>query len=253
MHDNSYIFYKGNSRITGRPIVGILTGISAASRNAKTGEMYQTYIFADNGRHPFDNVRSGADRDICGECPRRPFLIESGVSDLSTPCYLKKEMGRAIHAVWARYAAGKTKAIRTKELDHLLRYFGRSLRISAYGDPTSIPVKVWRRLIAASKAHTGYTQFWNQPKNRTYKDFLQASVHTKESQADAADLGWATFRADDHITDQDLATSTGRRSHLATGEIPCPHPLTKGRDRPPITCATCLKCNGSKSVAIAAH
>jgi hypothetical protein len=55
MIENSYIFYQGNSRITGRPIVGILTGLSAASRNGKTGEMYQTYIFSDNGRHPLDN------------------------------------------------------------------------------------------------------------------------------------------------------------------------------------------------------
>ena len=256
MKANSHVFYKGNSRITGRPIVGIITSLMNGSRNQKTGEMYQVYIFVDNGIHPFENTKTGADCDVCGNCQRRPYLIEAGQSDLEFPCYMGKEMGRAISSVWNSYQAGKIKSISRLDLLAAIRYFRRSIRISTYGDPTAIPLKVWQPMIKAAAGHTGYTQFWADKKNAKYISYFQASVSDLKQQAAARKLGWNTFRSDDSATNADLSTKAGRRRFLIGREIPCPNPLSKGRERLPITCAQCLQCSGltaNTDVLVASH
>ena len=258
MNRSSYVFFRGKSRIDGDPIVGIITGLANPSRNMKTGEMYQVYIFVDNGRHPLDNVKSGADFSICGDCSRRPYLIETGRSDLDFPCYLLKEMGRAVGTVWTSYDAGNIAAIEMPKLLSAIRYFERPLRLTTYGDPTAIPLEVWEPMINAAAGHTGYSQFWNRPENSDYKRFFQASVFTAKQQMAAAALGWNTFRSDDSATDQDLAGRESRRRFIMKKEKLCPNPISKinNPDRRPITCAKCLLCAGTskgRDLLVASH
>ena len=258
MTDSSYVFFKGQSRIDGDPIVGIITGLTNPSRNIKTGQMYQVYIFVDNGLHPLDNVKSGADASICGDCDRRPYLIETGRSDLEFPCYLFKEMGRAVGAVWKAYKAGKIKTVGMSKVLSAIRYFERPLRLTTYGDPTAVPLDVWEPMIRAAAGHTGYSQFWNRPENSEYRRFFQASVFTAKQQTAAAALGWNTFRSDDTATDLDLAGRESRRRFMVKKEKLCPNPISKinNPDRRPITCAKCLLCAGTskgRDLLVASH
>ena len=64
----SVILWEGASLLDGAPIVAIAT---FASRNAKTGDMVQTWIMrADMA--PMDALASGDDVSICGDCMHRP-------------------------------------------------------------------------------------------------------------------------------------------------------------------------------------
>src|SRR4051812_12171699 len=64
------IIYRGPSRLNGKPIVVVATGLSRCSKNGKTGEMVQVFILAD-GVKPHIGVFQGKDEAVCGDCPHR--------------------------------------------------------------------------------------------------------------------------------------------------------------------------------------
>ena len=81
------IIYRGPSLLDGAPIVAIAT---VGSRNAKTGDMVQTWIMRDDVK-PLAAAQSGADASVCGDCKHRP--ISGGA------CYVN--LGQGPRAVFA--------------------------------------------------------------------------------------------------------------------------------------------------------
>lgn len=67
--------WRGPSRLTGDPVVCLVTGLQAPSSNAKTGPMLQTWILAQD-EAPHVAQASGADEAVCGDCPMRPILAK---------------------------------------------------------------------------------------------------------------------------------------------------------------------------------
>lgn len=67
MPSNSYVIYRGPSQLDRAPIVVVASGFGIASRNAKTGNMIQTFILVD-GVRPSVARQTGADVSICGDC-----------------------------------------------------------------------------------------------------------------------------------------------------------------------------------------
>src|SRR5262245_58553261 len=61
------IVWRGTSYFTNEPIVAIITGLTGDSSNPKTGGMAQLWIIPSN-MSPFEAVKTGADRSVCGDC-----------------------------------------------------------------------------------------------------------------------------------------------------------------------------------------
>ena len=203
-----YILWEGPSRIDGEPIVLICTSPSV---NEKTGDMCQYYILPRDV-HPIDD-----DVSVCGGCWFRKEKI----------CYIN--LGHDVNQVWKAYKAGSYDWVSIQ--DHRALH-GKPDRFGAFGDPTTVPVKVWKALHRKGKA-TGYTQFWRNPKNQAYRQLCMASCHTRLEVAQAKELGWTPYYA-----------------FQPGGEIEgvqlCPF-YEEG-----IQCRDCLLCDPSKGITIQA-
>ena len=206
----SAIFYE-NSRMR-----AVITGLYNPSNNIKTGIMGQTFMLKKN-KAPTRDVKGAG----CEGCP-----VWKG-------CYLFWE--QAPMAVHRTAEADRYAFIGAKEEERLTQI---PLRVGAAGEPTSVPYKVWKRLLALAPNWTGYTHKWRLPKFQNFKEFCMASVHSVEEAREAQAMGWRTFRA-------------GGTDEPAKGEIECPN-STKG-----VQCADCALCKGSaikaKSIYIKGH
>jgi len=224
--------YDGPSLLDGARIIVILTGLGARSRNAKTGDMLQTWIMRHDVK-PNDAQQSGADASVCGQCPLRPMLHAASPA-APKPCYVRTF--QAPRAVWA---AHRDKP--TTELSTLAGIVGgRLVRRGSYGDPSAVPAAVWDAL-SASRG-TGYTHQWRSGR---LADTVMASVHTEAERQEARALGYRTFRV--------MAPG----DTLGTREIACPASKEAGALT---TCEKCGLCNGSRGpgdkradIAIMAH
>ena len=127
-----------------------------------------------------------------------------------------------------RTTRGSIRTISRKLHAHLFQ--GRKLRLGAYGDPCSVPYRVWKPLVDMSTGHTGYTHQWQDKRFWRFRSILMASVETPALADIARSRGWRYFR-----TMQDI-------SQLGTGEILCPASKEAGKRR---QCETCLACKGS--------
>lgn len=205
------VFYDGPSLLTGRRIIGVVTGCYRPTSNRKTGRMAQTWILP--GVDPVSAVRSGRDADVCGDCPLR------GDGFARRSCYVN--VGQAPLAVWRSWAQGLTPAIRRIETPY-------PVRLGAYGDPAAIPFDVWAQVLGR-KVTVGYTHQWRTCDPR-FRDLLMASVETRTEKLEANRLGWRTFRI-----------QQGGRVPVYRDEIECPavaQPYVK-------TCSHCVRCSGS--------
>lgn len=238
-----YIIYRGPSLLDGSPIVAIaLTG----SSNRKTGDMVQTYILRDNGARPSANVATGADVSICGDCKHRPSV--------GGACYVVVAQGPTV--VFKTFEAGRYPVA----IEYAGAYYpnqddgaeaigkGRMVRLGTYGDPATVPARVWHALLKHAKGHTGYTHQWRNSslggtQLESLKALCMASADTPEERDTARAMGWRTFTVR-------LATDT-----LAHRESVCPASDEAGKK---VTCAQCALCNGTQSgrkgsIAIIAH
>jgi len=218
--------------LDGTPIVAVITGLSKASRNPKTGQMAQLWILRGDDVSPHEAVKTGQDDAICGGCPRRPSVAGKTGNGL-TPCYAAKRAFQAPRSVW------ESTRIRGSNLPRALhRLQGMPLRFGAYGDPAALPVTLLRRLADAAGSWTGYTHQWRD--RPELAQWLMASCDSPADAVEARAAGWRYFRADE-----------ARDAAPAAGEVACP--AVSGR----ATCATCGLCrgnaSGAKSVWIAAH
>lgn len=236
---NGTIVYEGASRIDGKPIVAILTGLLLPSTNPKTGPMAQSYILKADS-HPLDAIKDGSDSSICGECPLR--LMPSGIRR----CYVNPMV---LGQIWKSYQKGSYPDFANFLGKHRLlaqyRLQRYGLRIGSYGDPAAVPIEVWESLIDIAKptgAVTGYTAQWKSPHNHGYRHFLMASCMSLEDAKLAWSMGWRTYRIDSF-------------GELQANEIACPGSIEAGKS---IECSSCNICCGSdgktrSSVVIQPH
>ena len=189
-----YILYRGPSLLDGAPIVAIAI---TTSSNRKTGDMVQTYILADNGLKPTENLRNGADASICGDCKHRP--ANGGA------CYVVVAQGPT--AVYKAYLAGKYP----EAIDYAGLWFprplangasciskGRMVRLGTYGDPAAVPSHVWHRLVKHAAGWTGYTHQWRNPDLEgahleSLRGLVMASCDTPQEREQAIAQGWRCF------------------------------------------------------------
>lgn len=225
------IFYKGSSLIDGAPIVGIITGLSASSKNEKTGNMLQTYILRSDVS-PIDAIKTGADISICGTCPHRP--TKNGT------CYVNVAQGPTMVYKAFRRGAYTFFNSRQSQAANYNRLQNRSIRCGSYGDPTAIPFFNWELLLKTCDGHTGYTHQWRTC-DPTWRDYIMASADNTNEQKEAMARGWRTFRV------SGVNKSAG-------GDILCPASIEAGKKT---NCANCMLCSGAnkqaKSIYIPVH
>jgi hypothetical protein len=231
---NSVVAYAGPSRIDGKPIVVIVTGLSGKSANAKTGAMVQTWIIrSDIG--PMDALRTGQDASICGGCPHRPKSYD-GTTWTGRSCYVN--VSQAPNAVYKAFQRGAYPVVSLDELAELTR--GKMVRLGSYGDPAAVPLEVWQAYTRHAAGRTGYTHQWRSARLRDVTALCQASVDSPEQAEIATSLGLGYFRV----------APVG--SDALPGEIRCPASAEAGKLK---TCAECRMCDGAKGlpVVIDAH
>lgn len=220
---NGLIIYSGISKLDGTgPIVAIASGTARPSPNVKTGAMIQIYILRSDVP-PLVAINNGQDESICGKCPLRGEIID-GVNR-NRACYVP--VRNAPRGIFLGYQNGIYPKFDHELHGSLLE--GKSLRLSAYGDPTAIPFEFWEDFLWYFDGWTGYTHFWRTADQR-FKKILMASVHTHAEAEEARSLGWRYFRS--IVGDEELVK----------GEFFCP--AAKGKKLGVVTCSTCLSCNG---------
>ena len=220
------VFYRGPSRLDGAPVVAIAT---AGSTNRKTGSMVQTWILRASV-DPVRAVQTGRDASVCGDCVHR------GVGGVRT-CYVN--VGQAPLSVWRAWRRGVYP--RADLVDLVRANPDLPVRCGSYGDPAAVPWPVWRDARDA-RSWTGYTHQWRRPDVQPLRTMLMASCDSLSDMADAARMGWRTFRVQAlHELDKQVPVR----------EVTCPS-VTHGTQ-----CARCSLCRGSSigapSIRIPVH
>lgn len=210
------VLWRGKSLLNGDKVVVIATGLRFASENDKTGGMVQTYILPDTESRPPENIKSGADVSVCGDCIHRQWGT----------CYVNP--GQGVYVVHDGYMRGIYPDFTVDMLDD---YFsGRKIRLGAYGDPCAVPLRVWEMICGVSSGWTGYTHQWMKRSFRAYKRFCMASVETEKRRETALRKGWKVFR----ILNKD--------EKPLKGEFQCP----ADRDENKLQCEDCMACSGGE-------
>jgi hypothetical protein len=235
---SSLIIYRGPSLIDGKPIVCIAV-FPKGKANSKTGAMLQTYILADNGKHPLDNNKSGDDYSICGNCKHKgtPTTDLAKKQATERSCYVALFQGPG--QVFKALQRGKYSTAQSPE-DITAIGEGRRVRMGSYGDPLAVPMVIWEKLISKAQGHTGYTHAAELTGFPSH--YLMLSTDTKEQAKIAWEQGKRTFR----VIPINAKPSEALDPY---NEIMCPS--DKG-----VQCVQCKLCKGGskgKSVAIVAH
>jgi len=224
------VIYDGPSRLDGERILVIVTGLHKPTSNAKTGNMLQCWILRAD-LSPVNASKSGADKSVCGTCELRHYLAAGTGRPI---CYVS--LIHAPRAVWDAWTRGKYPTVQPHEIPR-----NRPIRLGAYGDPSAVPLRVWRAL--CGHGHTAYTHGWRtRPALAT---LAMASVDTPAEATEAQAKGWRTFRV-----------RTSAADPLLPSEIVCPA-STEGGKR--TTCTACQLCDGAheddqrRSIAIINH
>lgn len=230
---NGVILYEGPSKLDGKPIVVIATGIRKASTNAKTGAMVQTYIIRSD-MAPLDAVKAGEDVSICGDCPHRGDGTGKGRS-----CYVTLIHGpRSVFASYQRGIYPKANAFEAAAL-----FAGKMVRLGTYGDPAAAPFALWKTALLHAKGWTGYTHQWRNVPAR-WSELVMASADSVADMNAAHELGYRTFR----VTAEPFANVKGK-------EAVCPASEEKGKRADCFSCRACMGTSGKArvSIQIAAH
>lgn len=212
------VIWEGKSLLDGKRIMVVATGVYKQSKNAKTGDMIQTYILRRDFP-PLLGRRMGEDFSICGDCMHR---------ELST-CYVNFCHGPI--AIYDAYHDHKYKFFEAADIE---LFKGRNIRIGSYGDPAAVPFEVWQDFTSVTKTFTGYTHQWKKCDPRL-KTICMASVDTIERFLDeyykARSMGWRTFRLREDL----------EKNPLLPGEFICPASKEGGKKT---TCEKCGSCAG---------
>lgn len=180
---NGLILWEGPSRLDGSPIVVIATGLTTVTRNAKTGDMVQTYILQQD-THPLDSFQTDAGAAICGHCTHH------GTEQAT--CYVNWGQGPAM--VWKCYKNPETGYAKLE--GSALGVPGlvcRHIRFGSAGDPAMVPASVWIDLAQASSGWTGYTHQWREPWAADLQGICQASCDSFADYLEASSKGWQCY------------------------------------------------------------
>lgn len=221
MANPGVVLYRGPSVLDGEPIICVAT---FNSKNAKTGDMIQTWILREDVS-PTVAVALGKDTSICGRCPHRHF---SGGA-----CYVLPFQAPTV--VFNNYHLGTYDKLDTTTLK---RFLGRKIRLGSYGDPAAVPYHVWLGVVGLCNGHTGYThQLNHECFDMKLTDFCQISVETSAQYRDAVENNLGTFRV----------IPEGGKLH--DGEMMCPNEIYK------LQCVACGLCDGRHQhrIAITVH
>ena len=221
---NGIVIWEGASVIDGAPIFVVATGIKASSRNAKTGNLIQTWILRRDVK-PTDAVNTGADRSICGDCPHRGDIVNG--KNVNRSCYVT--VFQAPLSVWKTATAGKYPVMSIEESRAL--FAGRHVRLGAYGDPAAVPFGVWESVLTEAARGTGYTHQW-QTCSPEFARYCMASADSPCEAIAAQAMGYRTFRV-----------GTFAESAVK-GEFLCPASEQAGKK---LNCAACLACGGTEA------
>ena len=215
---NGVIIYQGPSKLDGKPIVVVATGLTKTSANGKTGDMVQTWILrADIAPH--EAIKTGDDESICGNCPLR------GINGKERACYVVTH--QAPLSVYRAFHKGNYPEATHADLIALAA--NRMVRLGSYGDPAAVPTQVWAMFTQGTKGWTGYTHQWATASD--LKPYTMASCETEEDRAEAILQGWRTFR----VKTDDMP--------LLKNEVVCPA-TTVG-----LSCEACGSCKGTTGQA----
>ena len=201
-----FIVYRGPSRLNGKRIVAILTGLLDVSENVKTGSMLQIYILRDR-ISPIKALWHGEDEAVCGDCYHR---VVNGAGT----CYVNPLHGP--NPIYRALKHGKYPRITLQKAAQLIS--GHDVRLGAYGDPVAVPIEVWEQLLVYVNSWTGYTHQWRSKLANGYNKFCMASVETELAAKFANKKGWRTFRIREN--EKDL---------LLKNEIICPASIEAGK------------------------
>ncbi len=216
---NGCVLYDGPSRIDGKRIVVVLTGLTYDSDNSKTGKMLQTWIFRAD-RKPTTARKEGADVSVCGDCPHR-----------AGSCYVNLGQGpRAVYDCWRNGRGYEPYDPQT----HNVGVAGKMLRLGSYGDPSAVPIESFLPILTVAGGHTGYTHRWGKVSGLAYRDICMASVDTAEQADEAVSHGWRYFYA------------TGEPLPKQRGHVNCPASKEMGKK---VQCNDCRLCGGSQHKA----
>lgn len=219
-----YVIYDGPSMIDGERIVAIVSGLRG-SKNAKTGNMVQTYIIRPDV-DPITAVHTGADESICGDCIHRGDGTGKGRS-----CYVVLMHGPLV--TYRAFLRGAYEAATPVDVADIVA--GRMLRLGTYGDPAAVPLPVWEALVSKAKGFTGYTHQWRHI-DPAWSRLVMASADTPIDAIEAWQKGFRTFRVG-------AAPMTGR-------EINCPASEEAGKRTQCIDCGLCMGTTSRSPVSI---
>tara|TARA_R100001480_G_scaffold150812_4_gene151739 strand:+ start:4096 stop:4935 length:840 start_codon:yes stop_codon:yes gene_type:complete len=214
-YKETLVLYKGISLLDNEtPIMVVMSGFTKDSTNGKTGPLVQLYILPVH-ETPKDIYFSGSSA-VCGDCK---YNGNNG-------CYVRwSNLG----SVWK--SAKSQSAIPMTLSKEFLR--GLRVRVGAAGDPAAVPVSVWSKLLSTCENYTGYTHQWNKPEYQDMQDLFMASVDNARENEKARALGWNTF----FVTDNEKEAKEEGIRCLASTDKKDMHGL-------PMTCSTCMLCNG---------
>lgn len=208
-----YVLYDGPSKINNKRIVVIATGFGKSqSRNAKTGNMIQTWILTPD-LAPLEAHKAGDDFAICGNCKQRKWET----------CYVNK--GTGLWQVWDGFRRGIYSVLKNARV-----FENCHVRVGSYGDPSSVPTKVWNRICKYAIGWTGYTHSWNSRWiDVNLKKYCMASCDTEKEVKQAIALGYRPFYV------------RPRNATLPKGFFACPAAKESGKKS---NCSKCLSCKG---------
>lgn len=207
-----YILYEGKSVLDNAPIVVIAT---MSTQNEKTGDMVQTWIIRSDV-DPIEASKNKLDSSICGMCPHR--------TSLHGACYVT--LHQAPLQIYKAYKKGNYKKLDNQDLIH---FSSKRVRLGAYGDPASVPFKVWDNILKHCAGHTGYThQLHHKNFDHRIATICQISADTEKEALRSWKKGYKTFR----VKSENMA--------ILEGEIQC---LNTSHN---ISCVDCGLCDGSK-------
>jgi hypothetical protein len=218
----SAIVWKGPSAFTGRDVEVLVQCLRTPSTNEKTGAMVQVSV-VQAGENPSLLRGTPREQDVCGDCPGQKRLVGWCYED------------------WQPWLIGQRRhlaePVRLATAAELLR--GRAVRVGAYGDPAAVPFEVWSRLLAHSRAWTGYTHAWRTCDPR-FRTLLMASADSHPDAIAAELAGWRYFRI------------RRRGAFALRSEVVCANE-TRG-----VTCEKCRLCSGAarsgaRSIVITVH
>lgn len=220
------ILYRGPSKLNGKPIVVVATGLARKSKNPKTGDELQTWILPDDGLDPVQAAATGGEASVCGNCVHRPQKQPDGKFKLGS-CYVNVIFGPL--EVWKTVQRGGYPHFDEREHGRLFKC--RMIRLGSYGDPGAVPLRVWKKVTKLVEHWTGYTHQWRTCHPGLAR-YCMASVETANQAREAWAKGWRTFRV--RLEEQPV-------EH---GEFVCPASKEGGYRK---TCEECGACSGTKT------